>query len=425
MPALEPFLRERDAAGFIGPRIGDLLGRPARLEGLRILHAWRRSYTKPQRQTDAYLRVCYEMTLSDANGELTPRLVHGTVHRRRPDGRALRHAEGAQQLLANDDVCFAAQVFPADHGLPQLAACYDGEALRRRLPDAVAAELGQLARLSITVASYRPGERCTLRIGNGAATVYLKLFRPSAAAAIAQRWQELGAQHGASRFPVLLAICPADDALWFSAAKGINARDALRARRYNDAMPAIAAALADLHGREANDSVVSPCDRAVLVVEAQRKLRKMLTAQLIDDELCGRVGVTLGQENAAIPQRQSRLLHGDVHAGQFVLDAGHAKVLDLDEMTAGEIERDLAMLIVDTLFADLGCVPPAAAISTLLARYTRHAVEAPDQRLLDWYCRLSLIDRAYRDYWRFGRQAAARCRAILSRAAGSGREVWR
>lgn len=129
------------------------------------------------------------------------------------------------------------------------------------------------------------------------------------------------------------------------------------------------------------------------------------------------------QQQAPLLALAPTVVHGDLHAGQFLRDeAGELRLCDLDRAEAGAPERDLARLAFD------GCERsglPLAAAAPLLSSYGAREVEAPTLESLAPWLAAAALQCASEPLRRFaadgGERAAARvafARNVLARASG-------
>jgi aminoglycoside phosphotransferase len=261
--------------------------------------------------------------------------------------------------------------------------------------------------------SYRPGERCTLSLtaqGSGAhvssARIFAKTFNDDRAVRIGGRLRHLARElqrpKSTLRVPSLFVDALDEHTLWMPELAGTPAIEGL------DEAPiarlqTLVAALAELH---AVKPVNAPsADRALRLEEASRKVRKLARAFPLAESHGARAVERCAALLPRLPLNHDALCHGDAHLGQFAFLTDGVAMFDADELVRGDLESDLASLAVSVAINSREGIE---GVRDALARVHRAYLRAPaasrpiDPRIYEFYRRLQLIDRAYRDYWRHG-----------------------
>lgn len=390
------------------------LGTDLVVTGCEILHARCRTFAKAASSARTFLTFVYSIALgrSDRPGDV---LRHELVH-----GRATLEDRGARAphvlTVATPPLWIELRRFPDDLALPQLATLADPRRVLAAMPAEARACVAHGA-VDVRVASFRPGERCTIAYADarGAARVYAKTYADGQAPAVAHRIAAL-AQHAASGrllVPRLLGVDAERGAIWQAAVEGTAPLASLDADRAHTTLTAVAEALAELH---AGPAVAPRVARSTRLEEAERKARKLERAEVVAGadlrHLLDRCAHALPQ---LAPER-FELRHGDAHLGQFLLAGARVAMFDCDELACGDLEEDLAALAVqlEDLVAAGRCAP--GAVDALLSGYRTCAAapRVPDPALYAFHYRLQRLDRAYRDWWRRGAAAVVDARRSLA-----------
>lgn len=438
--ALATFTDPAAVARLLTSQAGAAFGAQAAIRDVRLLHAWRRTWAKADRARRGWLTTCYAVEFTPGpHAALETCVLHGHAEHCEPAGVVAPAAAagavadvpaiGWPLALHTAAARMTLRRFPDDPAMPQLAQLY---AARATHPGDDTAG-GLQARL----VSYRPGVRCTLVFVDaaGRARRYAKTFADvTQAREVARRLEllqcdrrERGDGPGVLRLPTLLADAAggahARHTVWTAALGGLPP-DASPAGAFGPrGLGLVVDALRELHATPLPG--LPRAERAVRLEEAGRKLRKMArrhpgAAAAAGGALQRCAALLDAPDVARLPLRASR--HGDVHAGQFLVDAGRVALFDLDELALGDPEEDLAALsvamVAPRVALPLASSPPPPA-GPWLARFAeRHArqASAPVAALLEFHLRLQWIDRAYRSDWRHGEDAAGLVDGALRRA---------
>src|SRR5262249_34444279 len=183
------------------------------------------------------------------------------------------------------------------------------------------------------------------------------------------------------------------------------------------AIPVVARALARLH------AALAPPGARVHDAAAELELVRRAVDDLarLDPGLAARAApVAEALTRAPAPPAPPRVLHGDFHRGQVLLDADVA-LCDFDRACVGPAGVDLAALHAHTVPDGDADGAFAAAFAAAYAR----AAEAPSGRELAWWNACALLRMVTAPFRCLRADWPARCAAILAAAAGAAAEVLR
>lgn len=423
--AFEPLLDPATVRGLLAPRLPEFLGADVVVAGCEVVHARRRTYAKAASAGRTFLTVSYRVglgTSAQPDRAVRSELLHGRATLGEPPDLPAR-LPGVLSV-AVPPVRLELRRFPDDAALSQLAVLADPDRAGEVMPFAARERLGAHAALHVRVASFRPGERCTLAYAVAGAPrhehVYAKAFADAQAGALATRiaWlADCNSQPDRTLLvPRLLGYDATLRTVWQEGVAGTPPAAALAGHDAARAIDSLAAALAELHS---TPSAIDASTRLERVAESERKVRKLAGAYA---ELVRPLDTALavcGTRLATLSPERYELRHGDAHLGQFLLAGARVAMFDCDELARGDLEQDLAALVVELEdAARAGRCGPAVPRS-LLAAYSSAplAPRAPDPELFDFHYRLQRIDRAYRDWWRRGAAADADVRRSIALAA--------
>ena len=293
------------------------------------------------------------------------------------------------------DLDVVAWPFPTDPALPLLSELVDPRRAVRHVPGVTPPVT------AVRAVRYQPRTSAVLRVelADGGA-VFAKLVDPALVdvAAVARTHRALWARSapgGRLRVAEPLGDDPTAGLLWTRAVEGPGVAaglDAGTAARLADDVAALTAALhATAVGRG------EPVDLRGVAGEARKKVAKMAVAHPAAAERLATLldrGPTLASHRAA-----AVTVHGDLHVDQLVAGPDGLVLLDLDSVTTGPPELDLAELVVDLVLRE----PPAGVVDRfvprLLAAYQDHAgARAPalDRALLAALADAEFVNRCYR-----------------------------
>lgn len=392
---------------LLRPHLPALLGAPHELLACEVMHAWRKTYAKPQSWHKSYMDVCYRLRLADR----ATALVHGTAYYRSRRQALDAAAQVALATLSVGELDLLLHRFPDDLALPQLHALANLPRVPQYLPAGALPAGASVRDVKLEVVNYRIGERCTLRydvaLDSGAVvTLFAKTYQDERGERIYRDLLQLHATPGL-RVAQPLGYDSALRALWQRGEAGTRALDLTGTQAREDALRALAQALAGLHGVKLNYERVAL--RRQLWQECGKRAEKLAEAYPALAPLLREALRRCADELAALPLHQPALLHGDAHMNQFLLSKGEAILFDFDELAGGDAEYDLANVIV-SLLLDAGWA--AASVPVFLRAYERSAARAVDVQSLAWHYRLQLLSKAYRAFWR----QAPGAQALVERA---------
>lgn len=407
MDVLNQLADPERALPLLSPYATRLLGPRSTLSRIDVLRAWRRTWAKPAQRHREYLEFYLRLEGRSPAGATLRRSIHGLAAR---PGALPAGADYTQHLeMPTAVLCF--EPLPRDRALPQLASLTTRTGCATALPVPARELLGGPPE-RVELVSFRPGRRAVLRAVRAERSVFGKMFAGDAHEMHARRLAEL--QHvvmpgrGRIAVPRLLGHDAGLGVLWLAGIAGRSATDWL-ASPYGLAWVGrvLGEALADWH-RTRVPADLPALTPDLLLIEAQRKLRKIQHAGWTPAEHCGPLLDLLPARLAVLPRGEPTLIHGDVHPGQFLIDnARRVGLCDLDEIALGDPERDLAQLLERMPGGEL------------LESWQRHARRPLRQPVLAWYQALSAIDRAYREYSMRGLAARASIERQLAAARWS------
>ena len=231
--------------------------------------------------------------------------------------------------------------YPFDPALPALVDAVH--------PDLLAHRLGHVGDgpWAPSVVGYRPGRRAVVRVEGPDRTVYLKLVRPSRAAALAQRHQALF--DAGLPVPELLAADLDDGLLVLGALPGRVLRDRLlQPAAVGGAVPSAAELsplLATLGAVELDGATARR--RPLVDVSAHVDVLAAVLPEVAERSraLLDRLQVDDPGDPCAIGA--GRLVHGDLHDAQVMIDAAGriTGLIDLDDVGIGPVADDLGNLL--------------------------------------------------------------------------------
>jgi uncharacterized protein with GYD domain len=409
MIAAHPFsalLDPAQARGRLELEARTLWGETLEVTHCEVLHVWRKIHARPASAHKSIARVSFRLGLHDRRDDsYTDTLVHGLLSL---EGQAVR---------------VSLHRFPEDPALPQLAALADPQRVLQQAPAAVAAHCGRGPATRVEVISFRPGERCSLRIaGRGTAQMaaFAKTFRDDSGAVLADRLTQLSRSSLARMpglvWPRLLAYDAVNRTIWQEAVTGAKPFLDYPPRRSMARGPwrELGAVLAALHATPLEG--VARFDASQRLFEAGKKVTKLENAGLAGATAARATLRRCEAQFDELPRHEGVQLHGDLHIGQLARTGNRIALFDFDEVVEGPAEQDLASLRVS--IESTGAIRTATvrAFAAVLAGYVDAGGRAPDAAALDWHYRLQQIDRAYRDYWRHDTAAFGRIGTALRRA---------
>lgn len=235
-----------------------------------------------------------------------------------------------------------AWLYPADPALPALApAVYTDSA--RIILERMGRPVGDI---DLALCSYRPGKRAVVCVNAPAPVAYLKVVRPSKAAAIA----ESHASWCAAGVPAAQVIAWSRDGLIalepLTGEPAIGFVSDIEPESLVTTMRALADRIARIPStRPARASLASRLD---FTREGMTRLAPERTADV--DAMCERIRLTLA---AAGPVPNPVTVHGDLHLGQVFLDPDDPRrvtgVIDIDTAGLGDPADDAAALVAQLL----------------------------------------------------------------------------
>jgi Phosphotransferase enzyme family len=357
---------------------------------VRVVHAHR---STSRRRQPHPLTAVYEVDLHDAPGAALRQVrCYAKLYRDGASAQALPQP-GALHVAALDLVLWP---WPADPGLPQLAALLDTRAAQ--------SWWGAPAQ-AVHALRHAPENRAVLRYTHAdGRTLYAKTFADDRGADVQRRfawfWERSQRDAGAPRVARPLHYDAATRTLWQEAATGTPLAAAMDAQGTAWAQP-LARALATLHDAPAALGGRERLDREHWLTEAQRRGRKIARALPALAPSADATVAAIERAAARLPAHREVPVHADFHHGQAWIDGERAVLFDFDEVALGDPMQDLASFVV-RLPASAG--PDAA--TRWLAAYAAVAPAHFDTARLAWHLALQQLMQASRafvfqvDHWR-------------------------
>ncbi|HET9701078.1 MAG TPA: aminoglycoside phosphotransferase family protein [Burkholderiales bacterium] len=284
--------------------------------------------------------------------------------------------------------------FPEDPGLPRLPSLVESASLRQRMAAVtdVAVPLSAAWRLL----SYLPGERCTLRIDSGDASVVAKLSDPATAAASHALSTRLWGLPG-RRFilPRPLALEAREGVRWEAFVPGHQIESGFASGDLGGLARRVAPALTALHATPG----------AGLPDKGREQLLSRLRSKVLP-RIMGAVAPAVPEAEALIadlevaaralpPEAADGLIHGDFHVANLLADGGDIIFLDLDSAGRGSPARDLAhfggRLLLMALVRGERLGDAARAARELVDAYRASGGNAVSEDEFAWYMAALLL----------------------------------
>ena len=197
--------------------------------------------------------------------------------------------------------------------------------------------------------NYRVGRRATVAVPGDAPTAYVKILPPRKAQKVVRRYQALHqlvatAPAGVPRPPELLDWLPEDGVIMLGAVPGGSLRDALleSPTEAQGALQNAARGVAVLHALPCSE-FDAPAVRPPMTMRQYANFAIDFVPERVADY---RRALELLEANAPIgPQDESRLVHGDLHDGNVLLNGTVVTLIDLDMLHLGHPVEDVGNLV--------------------------------------------------------------------------------
>ncbi len=339
--------------------------------------------------------------------------------------RAARPSGSSDHLAEHDLVVWR---FPDD---PQLLALPDllaSPLAPRVVPAAVGAALGVRSGLDVTVVRYQPEASATLRVEDaqvGGPTAYAKLLGDGSVEAIEARHRALWSMTGPGeplRVAEPLAADPLRRVLWTRGVPGPTLTEAVPPSELAGASDTTGALLAALHG-----AVIGPAPSTTvdgLLAEMRKKSGKLTHAHPAVEPVVSDLMSAATRGRGDVARERVCTLHGDFHLDQLVASADGPVLVDLDTMTHGPPEVDLAEFLVDLALRALPEGVAEDVADQLLSSYNAATGTGVDAALLAICADAEFVNRCYRHLrrhtpgWQQGLEAELRRHGDVARLLG-------
>ena len=374
---------------------------PGCADGSRRIEALRISKTRrntSRRRNPQLLTLCYDVDLHDpASGQTTAQRLYAKVYRDPAEAAAMAAVLANATMLHLAALGMLLWPWPADPGLPQLAALLDA---RQAQP-----WWGQAA-AHVETLRYEPETRATLRYsaasGNAGAPaappLYAKTFRDDRGAAVHHRfvhfWSLAEADPTSPLVAEPLAYTAETRTLWQAAARGTPLVERLAGADTVALAVATARAIARLHAQPLTLAGAARRDRAHWLSEVGRRSKKIGRAAPEYAERVARLAATLAAGAQQFAEPPPSLIHGDFHPDQVWVDNGRIVLFDFDEFAPGDPMEDLAEFVIK-----LDPPDPGGRFATLLiGAYAQAAPQHFGMRRLHWHLAVQGLLQASRAF---------------------------
>ena len=382
-------------------RHGGTLGLPGEVATVQLLDA---RLTHPQRPESLLCRgwATYLVILRDAEA------VHlyvkgfpagGASGAAWQQDRMTRRAGRSAHLRELDLVVWR---FPDDPRLTALPALVTPRLAARILPPAVRDLLGSPSadELRTTMVRYQPEASATLRLEvdrDRAPAVFAKHLADETVADISARHQALWSTSdplGGLRIAEPLAADPARGVLWTRGVAGHPLAEALVPDQLSEVTARLGPLLAALHASSLGITEGVMVDE--LLAEAHKKAAKLARAHAPLAPLLTDLVTTATRRRRDTRNERVCTLHGDFHLDQLVSSPQGPVLVDLDTMSRGAPEVDLAQFIVDLALRGLPGTVKQEVARGLLSSYAAATGTEVDAALLEICADAEFLNRCYR-----------------------------
>jgi hypothetical protein len=378
------------------------------IHGLRVLQMRRSS----SRQRHPHpVRLCVDLDVHEpARAACGVQRLYGKAYRAGASAAAFAQARLAPwapaqfgpslaHLPALDMLWWA---WPNDPGLPQLPLLMDPLHLQAALP---AALQGQRV-LQVQALRHEPEQRATLCAelqapDGGVQRVYGKTFCDARGAAVHQRfaqmWPQAALHAQAALVAEPLAYDSATHTLWQAAAPGQPLMALRDESELLQALQALGAALAHLHGQPAP----TPLSHRSVALGVQAVAQRRSKIERVAPDLAHRaaaLGKALETAVATLPAPVETLIHGDMHPEQVWAHQGRVVLFDFDEWALGNPMEDLAAFITRLRQLPTPAGVAETRVRALLRGHRRAAPALWQPGWLRWQLALQSLLQASRAY---------------------------
>ena len=280
--------------------------------------------------------------------------------------------------------------FPNDPALPWMATAMDAAAVRDHLP------LTGVNHVDVEVLNYRPEDRVTARYRAattaGLRTLYGKTYSDDRGLRVWERLRNLYSR--GCVMPEPLGYSPAIRTVWQESFGGESLASLVGSPEEAALLRGAASRLRFLH-----ESGI-PCSPRLTLrerhVELAAKMAKLAAIAPAAERRIGGLVERLGRLIDTLPRVPERVVHGDFHLGQLMVENGEVALFDLDEIGSGDPVEDFGNLIAD-LHARGASDQAACRVSArIMEAYSAEADWTIPLQRLNWHAAAGLLTRAYR-----------------------------
>jgi len=321
---------------------------------------------------------------------------------------------------------------PLDPAFPHLRSFVDSARVADVLSLSAARATGENTRPAVRFLRYRPGQRQVLEYRGGLPEdIVLKLYKPGALRAVADRVVAFAQLTGANGSSPVSAVSPAaviddSDAIVYHRLPAQPLSRLLRDGFGGDHLHRVGRWLRTIHEiRPAPDSDFEERDVAALVNAVNRACAGMSHLRPDYAAYASVIVDCAIQRLATLEQEAPALTHGDIKADHVLCGSDRLTVIDLDRCAVADPAADLGKLLADLRWWDWlnGRSDSDSQAAALLSGYGPARARVARARL---YAAILLVKMAGRRTSLARYDWAARTGALLTlaaRAAGAGRGI--
>ena len=383
------------------------------IDDCKVLFSRYKTFRKPASWIKSTLSVCYALKLSGCERQF---LLYAWVFL---NGRSRQQWQQLDKPLAAIHIAeldMIAWPFPHDPGLRCLPQAIDTNQVRQflpfsQLPTALSGP-ADISDLTNSVVKYSPEKCCTTRYNlkwyhdshSYQINMYGKTYRTAKGYEVYQRllhfWQ-MGQQQAVDkelRVAQPLGYSTAIQTLWLAEIVGSPLLGSIRSGNYRHYIEQIATGLIVIHGSELTSSTI--INKVELLADCGKKIDKITrtlpTTAVILYPLLEQVEYLANTlfKTAGV----KRLIYGDFHIEQLLVQNDKVFFLDFDSFALGDPEQDIAEFIVALQFYQLPMGLIQVLAEELLICYRQQAPWQLSGERLYWYAMLEYVIRLYRFY---------------------------
>jgi len=374
-------------------------------------------YVKSSSRYKSLLSTCYQLDITDNSGQI---VRHQTLYTKAYlAGRSQSvYAQCADPSNPDDsrivhfpDLDMIVWLFPLDPSLPHLSEVIDLSKAVQHFPfDRFPLELkspDQLSGITNHVIHYRPECRCTTRFDlqwqsdnqPHAMILFGKTFKECGQDIFDRMtaiWQISQRHPGSITVAQPLHYNNTIHTIWQMGVPGIALRKELRPDNYHMHLNSVAKGLATIHTSSLQSSVTHTIQDHL--IEFRKKAEKLSQVYPAGAEALQALQRQLDATAASFPPTANRLIHGDFHIDQLLVDRGTIIFFDFDECAFGDPVQDVANFLVDLHFHDFprDLLKPMA--QAFIESYREYVPWTISNRWIEWHAGIQFTNKLYRSY---------------------------